>query len=111
MRTASSRATFINNILSQLASYGFDGIDIVSSSNPNSQFVNLIVMIRIGVRISTSASMVFFNRLPIEYPGVERGGIAEDGQNFLAFLKQLRSAIQSSGRRVEVSFTAPASYW
>lgn len=28
-RTSSSRATFINNVISQLASYGFDGIDIV----------------------------------------------------------------------------------
>ncbi|KAG5652208.1 hypothetical protein H0H81_005829 [Sphagnurus paluster] len=28
-RTSSSRATFINNVINQLASYGFDGIDIV----------------------------------------------------------------------------------
>lgn len=31
MRTSASRAKFISNIISQLKSYGFDGIDIVSS--------------------------------------------------------------------------------
>jgi GH18 family chitinase len=34
VRTSSSRAKFISNIVSQIASYGFDGIDIVSASLP-----------------------------------------------------------------------------
>jgi hypothetical protein len=41
-----------------------------------------------------------------EYPGSERGGIEDDGKNFLAFLKELKAA-----SNIIVSFTAPASYW
>ncbi|KAG9080401.1 hypothetical protein FRC06_006634 [Ceratobasidium sp. 370] len=75
-RTSASRATFIKNVLTQLQSYGFDGIDI-----------------------------------DWEYPGTERGGVESDGQNFLSLLVELQAAIKTSGRRVIVSFTAPASYW
>ncbi|KAG8682101.1 hypothetical protein FRC11_000252, partial [Ceratobasidium sp. 423] len=46
-----------------------------------------------------------------EYPGTERGGVEEDGKNFLSLMKELQAAIKASGKRVEVSFTAPASYW
>ncbi|EUC54050.1 glycoside hydrolase family 18 protein, partial [Rhizoctonia solani AG-3 Rhs1AP] len=75
-RTSSSRAAFIKNALSQLSTYGFDGIDI-----------------------------------DWEYPGTERGGVEGDGKNFLSLMKELQAAIKASGKRVEVSFTAPASYW
>ncbi|KAF9527525.1 glycosyl hydrolases family 18-domain-containing protein [Crepidotus variabilis] len=74
VRTPASRTTFVNNVISQLTSYGFDGLDI-----------------------------------DWEYPGSERGGIEADGQNFLALMKELYAA--TSAKRMEVSFTAPASYW
>ncbi|KAF8742164.1 hypothetical protein RHS02_03328, partial [Rhizoctonia solani] len=79
-RTSSSRAAFIKNVLNQLSSYGFDGIDIDWGE---------------------------FSK----YPGTERGGVEADGKNFLLLMKELQAAIKASGKRVEVSFTAPASYW
>ncbi|ELU38710.1 killer toxin alpha/beta [Rhizoctonia solani AG-1 IA] len=42
-----------------------------------------------------------------EYPGTERGGVEADGKNFLLLMKELQAAIKASGKRVEVSFTAP----
>ncbi|KAJ7478277.1 glycoside hydrolase superfamily [Mycena latifolia] len=74
--TPGNRATFISNVLSQLADYGFDGLDI-----------------------------------DWEYPGVERGGTEADGENFLSLLKEMRAAINASGRRLVITFTAPASFW
>lgn len=74
--TAANRAAFINNVLNQLKSYGFDGIDI-----------------------------------DWEYPGTERGGAENDGENFLSLLKEFEAAIDTAGRPVIISFTAPASYW
>lgn len=44
-----------------------------------------------------------------EYPGIERGGIEADGQNFLSLMKELYAA--TSSKRLEVSFTVPASFW
>ncbi|KAJ8519521.1 hypothetical protein ONZ45_g3508 [Pleurotus djamor] len=63
-RSSASRSTFITNVLSQLQTYGFDGMNI-----------------------------------------------DWDGQNFLALMRELQARIASSGRRVEVSFTVPASFW
>ncbi|KAJ7794963.1 putative chitinase, partial [Mycena olivaceomarginata] len=74
--TPGNRATFISNVLSQLADYGFDGLDI-----------------------------------DWEYPGIERGGTEADGENFLSLLKEMRAAINASGRRLVITFTAPASFW
>ncbi|KAJ8520186.1 hypothetical protein ONZ45_g2971 [Pleurotus djamor] len=75
-RTKANRETFVTNVLSQLQSYGFDGIDI-----------------------------------DWEYPGVERGGIEADRDNFLELMKEFKAQIAASGRKVELSFTAPASFW
>ncbi|KAJ8481334.1 hypothetical protein ONZ45_g2973 [Pleurotus djamor] len=44
-----------------------------------------------------------------EYPGTERGGIEADRGNFLLLMKELKERIGK--QRVEVSFTAPASFW
>ncbi|KAJ6597131.1 glycosyl hydrolases family 18-domain-containing protein [Mycena vulgaris] len=74
--TPGNRATFIANVLSQLADYGFDGIDI-----------------------------------DWEYPGVERGGAEKDGENFASLLKEMQAASNSAGRRLVITFTAPASFW
>ncbi|KAJ3203718.1 hypothetical protein HDU67_009981 [Dinochytrium kinnereticum] len=46
-----------------------------------------------------------------EYPGTERGGIPEDGQNYLLLLKELKEAIQGSYSNMVVTLTAPAGYW
>jgi chitinase len=47
-----------------------------------------------------------------EYPGADdRGGSAEDGVNYTALLRELRAAIQASGKDYIVTFTAPTSYW
>ena len=61
--------------------------------------------------------LVFYNlrRLLIpfvneEYPGTERGGTENDGQNFLSLLKEFETAIDKAGRPIIVSITAPASY-
>lgn len=45
------------------------------------------------------------------YPGADdRGGSATDGVNYTAPLKELRAAIQASGKDYLVTFTAPTSY-
>ncbi|PNY26741.1 Uncharacterized protein TCAP_03313 [Tolypocladium capitatum] len=47
-----------------------------------------------------------------EYPGADdRGGSNQDGVNYTALLKELRGAINASGREYIVTFTAPTSYW
>ncbi|KFY47830.1 hypothetical protein V496_10420 [Pseudogymnoascus sp. VKM F-4515 (FW-2607)] len=47
-----------------------------------------------------------------EYPGADdRGGSDGDGENYTALLKELRAAIDASGREYIVTFTAPSSYW
>ncbi|EON97103.1 putative bacteriodes thetaiotaomicron symbiotic protein [Phaeoacremonium minimum UCRPA7] len=47
-----------------------------------------------------------------EYPGADdRGGSEGDGENFTALLKELRTAINASGKEYIVTFTAPSSYW
>ncbi|KAM0553403.1 hypothetical protein ACHAPJ_007417 [Fusarium lateritium] len=47
-----------------------------------------------------------------EYPGADdRGGGDDDGKNYVALLKELRAAINASGRDYIVTFTAPSSYW
>lgn len=46
-----------------------------------------------------------------EYPGTERGGAENDGQNFLSLLKEFETAIDKAGRPIIISITAPASYW
>lgn len=74
--TPANRAVFIKSVLTQLQSYGFDGIDI-----------------------------------DWEYPGTERGGAENDGQNFLSLLKEFETAIDKAGRPIIISITAPASYW
>ncbi|KAJ3100171.1 hypothetical protein HDU97_002455 [Phlyctochytrium planicorne] len=46
-----------------------------------------------------------------EYPGSERGGFEEDGQNYLILLKELREAIAASGMNMIVTITAPSGFW
>jgi chitinase len=47
-----------------------------------------------------------------EYPGADdRGGSSEDGVNYTSLLKELRAAIDASGKDYTVTFTAPTSYW
>ncbi|RSM03030.1 hypothetical protein CEP52_007639 [Fusarium oligoseptatum] len=47
-----------------------------------------------------------------EYPGADdRGGSDKDGANYVSLVKELRSAITSSGKDYIVTFTAPTSYW
>ena len=46
-----------------------------------------------------------------EYPGKERGGAENDGQNFLLLLKEFETAVDKAGRPIIISITAPASYW
>ncbi|KAJ6032765.1 hypothetical protein N7540_003497, partial [Penicillium herquei] len=47
-----------------------------------------------------------------EYPGADdRGRSDSDGVNYTAFLKELRAAIDASGKEYIVTFTAPTSYW
>ncbi|KAJ3529968.1 hypothetical protein NM208_g9528 [Fusarium decemcellulare] len=48
-----------------------------------------------------------------EYPGAgDRGGKPEDGENLTKLFKEMRTAFDHmSGRRKEISFTAPTSYW
>nr|WBR46446.1 putative chitinase 18 [Pestalotiopsis sp. CR013] len=47
-----------------------------------------------------------------EYPGVDdHGGSADNGVNYTTFLKELREAIDASGKDFIVMFTAPISYW
>lgn len=47
-----------------------------------------------------------------EYPGAtDRGGHADDGANYVQFLKELRAAMTASGKDYIITFTAPSSYW
>jgi chitinase len=47
-----------------------------------------------------------------EYPRADdRRGSDGDGENYTALLKELRAAINASGREYIVTFTAPSSYW
>ncbi|KAF2130126.1 glycoside hydrolase family 18 protein, partial [Dothidotthia symphoricarpi CBS 119687] len=47
-----------------------------------------------------------------EYPGApDRGGKEDDTQNYIELLKTLRSSFDKSGRELEISFTAPSSFW
>ncbi|KAF8457846.1 glycosyl hydrolases family 18-domain-containing protein [Kalaharituber pfeilii] len=47
-----------------------------------------------------------------EYPGADdRGGHAQDGENFTQFLKELREALDKEPLDYVVSFTVPTSYW
>ncbi|KAF1812796.1 glycoside hydrolase [Eremomyces bilateralis CBS 781.70] len=47
-----------------------------------------------------------------EYPGAEdRGGIPEDFDNFVTFMRNLRNRLNGSGNAFGLSITLPASYW
>ncbi|EKG15792.1 Chitin-binding type 1 [Macrophomina phaseolina MS6] len=47
-----------------------------------------------------------------EYPGADdRGGVADDGKNFVTFLKELDDENEKQPIKYIVSFTAPTSYW
>ncbi|KAF6515930.1 hypothetical protein HZS61_004671 [Fusarium oxysporum f. sp. conglutinans] len=47
-----------------------------------------------------------------EYPGAkDRGGSGQDAVNYVSLVKELRSAIESSGQDYIITFTAPTSYW
>ena len=47
-----------------------------------------------------------------EYPGADdRGGSDGDGENYTALMKELRAAIDASGKEYIITFTAPSSYW
>jgi chitinase len=47
-----------------------------------------------------------------EYPvATERSGKPEDFQNFVSFLKNLRSALGGSGHNYGLTITVPSSYW
>lgn len=47
-----------------------------------------------------------------EYPVADdRGGKAEDKDNFVALIKELRSYFDLSGEQIGLTFTTPASYW
>ena len=41
----------------------------------------------------------------------DRGGSDRDGKNYVDLMKELRAAINTSGRDYIVTFTAPSSYW
>jgi chitinase len=41
----------------------------------------------------------------------DRGGSDRDGKNYVDLMKELREAINTSGRDYIVTFTAPSSYW
>ncbi|EUC40697.1 glycoside hydrolase family 18 protein [Bipolaris oryzae ATCC 44560] len=75
---------------------------------------------------STSAQASFFESLVTfmkannfdgvdidwEYPVAEdRGGIPEDFENYVTFLKNLRNHLNGSGRYYGLTLTLPASYW
>lgn len=47
-----------------------------------------------------------------EYPGAgDRGGKAEDTENYVLLLKTLRETFDASGNTFGLTFTAPSSYW
>jgi len=47
-----------------------------------------------------------------EYPvASERSGKPEDFQNFVSFLKNLRTALGGSGHNYGLTITVPSSYW
>ncbi|KAK3326620.1 putative chitinase [Apodospora peruviana] len=47
-----------------------------------------------------------------EYPGApDRGGSPDDIPNFVLLMKTLRATLNTSPRRLGISFTVPASYW
>jgi chitinase len=47
-----------------------------------------------------------------EYPGApDRGGHQQDGDNYVALLKQMRSTFDQRDPDFGISFTAPTSYW
>ncbi|GME35753.1 Chitin-binding type 1 protein [Neofusicoccum parvum] len=47
-----------------------------------------------------------------EYPGADdRGGVPDDGKNFVTFLKELDAENNKQPMKYIVSFTAPTSYW
>jgi hypothetical protein len=111
--TPANRAAFIKNVLSQLQSYGFDGIDIVRVSfylSLSLSIDNLSEMTGVGASNPTS-SRLLIPLVNVEYPGTERGGANNDGQNFLSLLKEFETAIDKAVRPVIISITAPASYW
>ncbi|KFY45856.1 hypothetical protein V494_00722 [Pseudogymnoascus sp. VKM F-4513 (FW-928)] len=75
--SAQTRKTFIDNLLSFLREYAFDGVDF-----------------------------------DWEYPGADdRGGVEDDGKNFVTFLKELDNANKKQPVKYVVSFTLPTSYW
>ena len=41
----------------------------------------------------------------------ERGGIPEDFDNFVTFLRNLRHALSSTSKKYGLSITLPSSYW
>jgi chitinase len=47
-----------------------------------------------------------------EYPGApDRGGREDDTKNYVELLKTLRYSFDNSGRELEITFTAPSSFW
>lgn len=93
--TKASRKAFIDNLISFLREYAFDGVDFDWVSHGH-----LVCLDRRQLTLLQ------------EYPGADdRGGVEADGVNFARFLKELNDENKKQPVKYVVSFTVPTSYW
>lgn len=96
--SSTNQAQFFSSLLSFLATYGFDGVDI-----------DWYVTIRQTLSQGRPHTDIVCRR---EYPvAPDRGGSPADFQNYVSFLKNLRNSFQASGHKYGLSITLPSSYW
>jgi chitinase len=95
-----NQARFSASLLSFMATYGFDGVDIDWSVRILSSFA-IVDMLRLQ----------YFARFR-EYPvAPERGGNPADFKNYASWLRGLKTSFQASGHNYGLSLTLPSSYW
>jgi chitinase len=92
---------FFNSVASYLTQYGFDGVDL-DWYGPPSLFCLLCGALSRLVRLTTFR----------EYPTApDRSGSPADLVNYVSFLQNFRSFLDSMGGSYGLSITIPSSYW
>ena len=79
--------------------------DMASSKESRGKFISSVVKYLLSYGLDGVD-------LDWEYPvAADRGGIKEDGDNYVELLKEMRAAFDKENTSWEISVTLPASYW
>lgn len=94
-----NRQTFISSLMSYLQKYGLDGVEI-------GQLPTAIAF------FSVFSVLTWGDLTNWEYPAAtDRGGTADDTDNFVVLLAEMREAFDAVNPGWEITCTLPSSYW